>query len=58
MIAFENFSLLLSDRVDLLSRYPLQRTARVKNFFTELDILIANLVEVYCARDWCISPLR
>ena len=51
-------SLLSEDLAVLLSKYPPPRTARVKKFISQLTILIANLGEIYRARDWCTHHLQ
>ena len=45
-------SFLPADLEALLSKYPPPRTAKVKKVVTQLTILIANLGEIYRARDW------
>ena len=50
-------SLLSADLEALLSKYPPPRKAKVKKVVTQLTILIANLGEIYRARDWCILYL-
>ena len=51
-------SLFSADLEVLIYKFPPPRTAKVEEVVSQLTILLANLEEIYRARDWCTTYLQ